>query len=64
MASIEELKAYRVGVELPPVWRAWCELGRSGHWHDYRELGEHASCTGVVLLVEARTPWNQSMRRR
>jgi hypothetical protein len=58
------IEAYRVGVEEPAVFRAWCGSGVWGHWHEHDSLGERPSCEGVVNLIEAKTPWNQSMRQR
>jgi hypothetical protein len=61
---MKTVEAYRVGVEDPAVWRSWCGSGAWAHWHEYSALGEQKGCEGVVHLVEARTPWNQSLRQR
>jgi hypothetical protein len=57
-----EVEAYRFGVEAPPLYLVWCE-GHHG-WCPYTSLGEQQGHSGMINLVEAKTPWNQSLRQR
>jgi hypothetical protein len=56
------IEAYRFGEAEPPIYRALCGSGTKAHWHEVHGLGEQELCDGVVTLVEASSPWNQSMR--